>query len=235
MILEELVDPIFESEYTEFCRWADSVSDVRIDEGLIPGNLKRKFQFIKDIASQLKVNLKDLIGFFKNRSIFKLFSKIGWSLKKLYSYLKMGFKAYQQVLGAVSEYIAKSGVGKWTEDKLKDLDSFLQNHPKLKRIAGIAVASMLVYIWFNMTFTGDAAYDFGMDDMIAALGGKFALSSLFAGADGTKLLMLFATGALGLSFPWPGPAKIQFAVGIFQTLAQKVKVKLRPDPTPLST
>ena len=53
-----------------------------------------------------------------------------------------------------------------------------------------------------MTFTGNADYDFDMGDMIMALGGGFTLSTLFAGPEGMALLTLFATGVIGLSFPW---------------------------------
>ena len=38
--------------------------------------------------------------------------------------------------------MASTKVGRWTEDKLKDLDAFLAKHPKTKRIAGLAVAGI---------------------------------------------------------------------------------------------
>lgn len=78
-----------------------------------------------------------------------------------------------------------------------------------------------------MTFTGNADYDFDMGDMISALMGKFSLSGLFAGPGGMALLMLFATGALGLSFPWPGPQSIQFVGAVLYGSAKMVKKKLR--------
>jgi len=112
------------------------------------------------------------------------------------------------------------------DDKLKDLDNFLKNHPKIKRIAGIGVAALLIYIWFNMTFTGDFEYDFNLVDVLAALGGKFSLSQIFAGKDGMKLLLLFATGVIGLSFPWPGPTSIKFLTAVVQSVAKWAKTKL---------
>jgi hypothetical protein len=77
-----------------------------------------------------------------------------------------------------------------------------------------------------MTFTGNADYDFDMSDMILALGGGFSLSALFGGPEGTALLMLFATGMLGLSFPWPGPQHIQFVGAVLYGSAKLVGQKL---------
>lgn len=125
--------------------------------------------------------MKDLVKLFLNKVVFKFFAKIKFSMKYLFDLVKRGFKAYKQIIKAIGEYIANTKVGRWTEDKLKDLDAFLAKHPKTKRIAGLAVAGILIYIWLNMTFTGNADYDFDMGDMILALGGGFTLSTLFAG------------------------------------------------------
>jgi hypothetical protein len=77
-----------------------------------------------------------------------------------------------------------------------------------------------------MTFTGDFEYDFNLVDVLAALGGKFSLSQIFAGKDGMKLLLLFATGVIGLSFPWPGPTSVKFLTAVVKSIAQWAKIKL---------
>lgn len=216
-------------EYTEYCRFVDSYL-INMNEGLfsrISKSLNDKIDFIKEIAAQTKANFTELLKLFKNSKVFKFFSKIGWSFKKLFELLSKGFKLVHTVLNVISEYISNSKVGKWTEEKLKDLDKFLQNHPKTRRIAGIAVACILAYIWFNMSFTGDFSYDFGMDDLIAALAGKFTLANLFAGTNGVKLLLLFATGMIGISFPWPGPGTVKFVSAILQTLIRRLKINVR--------
>lgn len=104
------------------------------------------------------------------------------------------------------------------------MDEFLKTHPKTKRITGVAVAAIIAYIWFNMTFTGNWEYDFDMSDLVAALAGQFSLSSVFAGKDGIKLLMLFSTGLAGLSFPWPGPNAIKFICSVLYAAAQQYNV-----------
>jgi hypothetical protein len=197
-----------------------------INEFSIPSFLSKQYDFVKDLASNISVNIKDLAKLFMNRSVFNFFSKIKWSFEFVFDLAKKGLKIYREVLDAIGEYVAKTKVGKWTEDTLNDLDNFLKTHPKIKRIAGIGVAALLIYIWFNMTFTGDFEYDFNLADVLAALGGKFSLSQIFAGKDGMKLLLLFATGVIGLSFPWPGPTSVKFLTAVVKSIAQWAKIKL---------
>jgi len=197
-----------------------------LNEFSIPSFLSKQYNFVKELASKISVSIKDLAKLFMNRTVFNFFSKIKWSFEYVFDLAKKGLRIYREVLDAIGEYVAKTKVGRWTDDTLKDLDNFLKNHPKIKRIAGIGVAALLVYIWFNMTFTGDFEYDFNLVDVLAALGGKFSLSQIFAGKDGMKLLLLFATGVIGLSFPWPGPTSVKFLTAVVKSIAQWAKIKL---------
>lgn len=213
--------------YMEFVRRSDYGR--RIDEFSVPSFLSKSVNFIKNIAEQLSLKLTDVMKLFANKSVFQFFQKIRWNLDYLFKLIKDGHKAYTQLLSAISEYVSKTKVGKWTEDKLKDLDKWLQNHPKTKKIGGIVVAGLLIYIWFNMTFVGDVKYDFDLTDVYSALSGKYTLSTLFAGTSGTKLLMLFATGMIGLSFPWPGPTSVKFIYAMIKSLADWAKTKLQKE------
>jgi len=220
-------------QYDEFVRF---VKEHKLDhdaslinELIIPSKLKSIWTFIKDLKEKVSVKLVDLVKLFLDKVVFKFFAKIKFSMSYLFKLVKKGFKAYKDIIKAIGEYVASTKVGKWTEDKLKALDDFLAKHPRTKRIAGIVVAGLLIYIWLNMTFTGNADYDFDMTDMISALGGGFTLSTLFAGPEGMALLMLFATGVMGLSFPWPGPQSIQFIGAVLYGSAKLVGKKLRKD------
>lgn len=229
----KLTDLLTEIQYDEFVSF---VREHKLDEDCsilnelgIPKRLKKIWGFIKELASKVSLKLVDLVKLFLDKTVFKFFAKIKFSMEWLFKLVKKGFKAYQAVIKAIGDYIASTKVGKWTEEKLKDLDAFLAKHPKTKRIAGMAVAGILIYIWLNMTFTGNADYDFDMTDMILALGGGFTLSTLFAGPDGMALLTLFATGLIGLSFPWPGPQHFQFIGAVLYGSAKLVGKKLRKD------
>jgi hypothetical protein len=229
----KLTDLVVEIQYNEFVSFVKQYKlneDCNlINEIAIPSRLKKIWGFIKDIANRISLKIVDLVKLFLNKTVFKFFAKIKFSMEWLFKLVKKGFKAYKDVIKAIGEYLASTKVGKWTEEKLKDLDAFLAKHPKTKRIAGLAVAGILIYIWLNMTFTGNADYDFDMTDMILALGGGFTLSTLFAGPDGMALLTLFATGVIGLSFPWPGPQHMQFIGAVVYGSAKLVGNKLRKD------
>lgn len=213
-------------EYVAFCETVRQLEYRKLNEISIPSFLTKQFDFIKKLASDASVKVGDLMKAFMKKDVFSFFTKIKWDVSYLFDLMKGGFGAYKDIINAISEYVSKSKVGRWTEEELKKLDSWLQTHPKVKRIGGVLVAGILIYIWFNMAFTGDVKYDFDLTDAIAALSGKFSLSQLFAGTDGTKLLMLFATGVIGLSFPWPGPTSIKFLTTMVRSIANWAKIKL---------
>jgi hypothetical protein len=217
-------------EYICFKSLMKEVSDGgMLNEFSIPSFLSKQYNFVKELASNISVSIKDIAKLFMNRTVFNFFSKIKWSFDYIFDLAKRGLKIYREVLDTIGEYIAKTKVGRWTDDKLKDLDNFLKTHPKIKRIAGIGVAALLIYIWFNMTFTGDFEYDFNLVDVVAALAGKFSLTQIFAGKDGMKLLLLFATGVIGLSFPWPGPTSVKFLTAVIQSVAKWAKMKIKTE------
>lgn len=191
-------------------------------------NIKSKLDFINNIAQTLKVSVSDIAKIVSNKKVFTIFSKVQWSIIKLFELVKSGYKIYLSLIDTISEYVSNTKVVKWTEKELQKLDEFLKKHPKTKRLAGMAVAGLLIFIWFNMTFVGNYKYDFDMSDAISAFSGSFTLSKLFSGPNGVKLLLLFASGSLlGLTFPWPGAASKQFISAVIYTLARKVRHKFK--------
>lgn len=192
--------------------------------GTITGKLKKYYDFIKQLANTVKVGVSDIANLLKNKGVFEFFNRIKFSLKRLFDLVKVGFKYYRDLKSAIAEFMASTKVAKWTEDKLNQLDDFLKKHPKLKRITGVAVSAILLYIWLNMSFTGDFDYDFDQSTLINALLGNFTLTSIFAGPEGMKLLTLFVTGTI-FSFPWPGPQSALFTISLLYGLAKTFDVR----------
>ena len=171
-----------------------------------------------------KRKLEDVVALIKNKKVFEFFSKIKFSLKKLYDTAKRGWQVYTKIETVISDYIASTKVVKWTSKELKRLDDYLMKHPKVKHLAGVAVSALLIYIWLNMSFTPDLEYSMSFDDIVNAASGSFSLADLFSGSEGVKLLTYFATGALlGLSFPWPGPTSVQFVSGLMFSISKKAR------------
>jgi hypothetical protein len=212
--------------YLEAIRIQENSQQLNEFVSAVPGALRKYYDFIKDIAEVTKVNIKKIADFLKERVVFRFFKSIRFSLTRLFDLAKSGLKYYRDLQEAIATYIAQSKVGKWTEEKVKDLDAFLQRHPKAKRIAGVAVAGLLIYIWLNMSFTGDLDYDFDQTAIFAALAGSYSLTELFTGTNGMKLLTLLATGKLlGVGFPWPGPQSVLFIGSLLYGLAKFAKSK----------
>lgn len=197
-----------------------------LNEGLIDtlsGKLKSGIDFIKQFAELVGAKLIDMLKLFKDKVIFTFFNKIKWSISGLTKLVKKGYRLWQDVHSLIAEFIASNKVVKWTSEKLKDLDAFLDKHPIIKRAGSLVVVGFLIYQWTSMiSFTGDIEFDFDQSTLFAAISGNFSLSDLFASPDGVKMLMFIATGVLtGVSFPWPGDAWLLFALSIVYTIAKK--------------
>jgi len=183
--------------------------------------------FFSEVADAVGAKLAEVVEFFKDSRVLRFFSKIGWSFKKFYDLLKRGYQAYKDLINAISEYLAKTKVGKWTTEELQKLDGWLKKHPKTKRLAGAGLAAFVIYLWFYTAFTGDLDWDFDMTDVFGALAGNVGWADVFGGAEGTKLLLAFVTGsALGLSFPFPGPTTVHFIGAVILSLAKWLKKKI---------
>ena len=189
--------------------------------------IRDKIKFIKEFAIETGFKLKDLLTLFMEKTVFKLFQMIGWSMKSLFEMIKKGFTVYKDLQLAIADFIGKTKAIEWGKNKLIELDKFLKSHPNTKRIAGVAVAGLLIYIWLQMTFTGDMLDDFDITGVFMALQGNYSLSEFFGTPVGIRMLLLFATGTLaGLTFPWPGNSIIKFGVAVLTTLAKYFRKKL---------
>lgn len=218
-----------EREYKLFCEyvWKSDGGRIQLVEFAFGKEIKEKIKFIKELAIETGFKLKDLLVLFMEKTVFKLFQIVGWSFKALFELLKKGFDAYKNMQLAIAEFIGDTKVVDWTKDKLIELDRFLKTHPKTKRIAGVAVAGLLIYIWLTMAFTGDAFDDFDISIIFMALSGSYNLFEIFGTLSGIRMLMLFATGAIaGLSFPWPGSNLIKFGIAVLTTIGKALHKKL---------
>lgn len=201
-----------------------------ISEGILDtlsAGIKSKLDFIKQLADTSKISIDKAVEFFKNAKAFKFFKMISFDMSKLFKMVKEGYKAYISLHKIVAEYVASQGAVKWTKGKLHELDLFLEEHPILKKLGGVAVGGILIYIWLNMSFSGDLKFDMDFDDILLALSGRYSLGDLFASEQGVRMLLLLATGTvLGLSFPWPGNTMIHFIGGVVFSLQKLIRAKL---------
>jgi hypothetical protein len=188
-------------------------------------------EFFKNIANKLKVKLSDIVNIFKDSRVVKFFSKIGWSLKKLYEMLKAGWRNVRILASAIEEYVSKTKVVRWTTEELKKLDAFLSKHPNAKAITGYGLGIALFFIFFLSANTGDAGYDFNFDDVMSAMSGNIGFADVFGGTGGIKLLTLFTIGTFTrISFPWLMADEMQLVIVVFLTLQKALKKRFQLTP-----
>lgn len=192
-------------------------------------------QFFVDVAKAVGASLESVIDLFRDSRVVKFFQKIGWKLERFWKVLKDGYSATKKFVNVLSQYAADTKVMKWTEAELKKLDEWLgrPENRRAKMLAGIMVGEMIVYLWFLAADTGHIAFDLDLSDATAALSGSYSLADIFAGPEGVKWIAILAAGAVGLSFPWPGPMHIRFVAAVITTISLEVKRRLKPAKKPV--
>lgn len=125
-------------------------------------------------------------------------------------------KLVRQGLFKIFERISKNKYIEKLRNGVMKIDDFFNEHPLLKKVTGIVVAGILIYIWLSMTFIGDLDYDFNWSDIIAALMGSFTLTDMFLSPSGLMMMTLFVTGGL-ISFPWLGSSIYNLVVALTYT------------------
>jgi hypothetical protein len=222
-------------EMEQFFALSDKM--LMLNEGKIADFLKKapswfsnKWNVIKDLAKAAKLGVVVAYKVFKanNGFLYKILSKVGWVLDKLWKLLKGAARIFAKLQQAAADAMAKFPVIKQMVDAgeygAKLLDAWFDENPWMKKLAGPAVGGMLILIWLNMAFTGDWDYDFDQTAMLRAMQGDFKLMELFFSPDGKRLLMLLFTGGIvGLSFPWLSSASSGFKLvaSILYTLGKE--------------
>jgi len=179
--------------------------------------IKEKYWFFVELAQISKTRVQDLLVACKNKKIFEFFREIKFSLGMLYSKLKAGFQLYTDLQLKIADYVASTKVVKWTDNELKKLQDFLVKHPALKKVGGVVVGGLLLWMFLDDggTSTGNANYDMDLSSALKAVKGDYDLPTLFGGPEGTRMLLLFATGKLtGLTFPWPMSTNVKLVLAL---------------------
>ena len=201
----------------------DKLKDLNLVKGLIDffNDIK---EIINALASEFKLGVKEIIKAFKNRDVFGVLKAFGFNLKLMIKSINAFTGIIRKGILKIFEEMASTGVFQKIRSGALKVDEVLNRYPLLKKVAGIAVAGLLLYIWLNMTFIGDMDYDFNFGDLVAALRGSFSLADLFVSPSGLMLIALLGTGSLlGLSAPWLGKSSYNLIMGLSYTAFAKIK------------
>jgi hypothetical protein len=218
-----------EQEYWQFCEYVISSNyGELLIEWSLPKFLQDKIHFVKELAIETGIHIKDLFTLFMNKWVFKLFSILKWSFVNLVDYIKKGYKVYSSIHEIIHEWLQKNKVVKWTSDKAKELGDFLEKHPMIKKIGGVVLAGLLMYLFFFGSNLGHLGIDFDLSSVIDALTGHLNIGHFLAGPDGIALIIAIASSAIGFSIGYGGISNTaKFILGLVYTLGIKLKVHLQ--------
>ena len=196
----------------------------------LPGKLVGFFKEVKaifeELATRFKADISDMIEAIKQRDVFGAIKAFGFSLGKIVKAVHEALSILRKGLMNVFEEIANSGVVQKLRSGAIKVDEFFDQHPILKKVGGVALAGLLLFIWLHSTLLGDVG-DFDMGVIGAALVGSFSITDLFTTPSGIAMLALFVTGMTGLSgIAWFGTAT-NIVIGLVYTGL----VKLKSSPT----
>lgn len=222
--------------YEMWCGLLDSVETNILSEGIrdtlaaagdkIKQAVLRIFGPIKDeilkLADTLKVGLLDIINALKERSVFGVLKAVGFKIRLLVKAISELSRIFREGLLRVFAEISRNKYVQKIRSGVMKIDELLDKYPLLKKLAGIAVAGLLLYIWLNMTFIGDLEYDMNITAMVAALGGAYSLADIFASPEGLMMITLFATGGL-ISAPWLGASTLNLTLALVYTGYTKIR------------
>lgn len=200
-----------------------AIKNMNLARGLVRVFQELRYN-IQKVGKDFSMGLNDLVNAFKNRNVYDMLRAFGFNFRLVFRAIGAFTNALRGGLLEVFRELAKTrGFQKLQRGAIK-VDDLLNKYPVLKRVTGIVVAGLLLYIWLNMTFIGDLDYDFNFSDTVAALHGSFSIADLFTSPEGLMLVTLFGSGfALGLSVPWLGKSLYNLTVAIVYTGYTKLK------------
>ncbi len=208
-------------------KWNDSIKQI-MDfkyKVLYSFFLETKNTF-EQISKEFKLSYNQLIIAFKNKSFFELCKFFKFSLTAMFNSILSITELIRKGLFQIFIELENTKVFKKLKEKTIKIDEVLNKYPLLKKVVGISVAGLLLYMWLNMTFIGNPEYDLNLESLMSALHGNFSLATIFSSPSGLALLTLFATGLLSggvISFIWLGKKRYNLILALLYTLSKKIK------------
>ena len=216
---------ILEPTYEQYCRVLDSVETAGVLNFIVPPALTKIAGEIRvvfsTIVEETGASIRDLVRAVKTRSFYGLMRSVGFSFVKLFKAVNAISSAVRRGLLKLFSHLAASGVFQKLQSGAVTVDAVLAQYPLLKRISGPLMAGLLLYMWMNMSFIGDAQFDLDLSHIGAAFVGSFSIADLLASPQGLMgLSLMFAGVFTGISFPWLAESSYNLILGVVYTLAR---------------
>ena len=229
--------PIETISYKTYCEVMDLVfNNNNINEGLFDNirrmqlsrelvNVFRELKYeLEKISKEFNINLSTMVSAFRQKDAYNVLRAFGFNIRLIVKALFEFSNLIHAGLFVVFREIYKSKDIQRLRSGVMKIDDFLNKYPLLKKITGVVIAGIILYIWLNMTFIGNLDYDFNFTSTLAALQGSFSIADLFISPEGLMLMTLFGSGfVFGLSVPWLGKSIYNLTLAIIYTVYAKLK------------
>ena len=170
-----------------------------------PQTLKDLKTHVGDVAKNVGVDAKVVAKAFKEPSVYNTVNALGGSLSAASKTIVGGSRAIGKVLNVGGGAISDTESFKKLEKGVIKVDEFMDKNPKLKRVAGAAVAGIAAYQWLKMSFSGDIEADYDVSLIADGLAGKAGFADLINTPDGVKSMALLGAGLATGGLPiWMG-------------------------------
>ena len=201
----------------------DQVKKFRLSRELVRVFSELKTSLIK-ISKEFKINTLTIVASFKQRDIFGMLKAFAFNIRLIFRALNELSGLVRKGLFEIFREIFRLKIFTGVRKGAIKVDEVLNRYPLLKKVAGIALAGLILYMWINMTFIGDLDYDFNFMTIILAIRGVFTIEDLFVSPEGLMLVTLFGVGIVtGLSIPWMGKSLYNLGLALFYTAYAKLK------------
>ena len=163
---------------------------------------------ITTVAKETGLGAREAVEAFKQPGVYNTLRGVGFSMKTLSKTVFDGLKTGNVALKGVATELNKSAPFKALKAGTMKVDEFLDKHPTLKKIGGVAVAGLAAAQWYHMSFSGDVDSDYDLSVVGDALAGNYSMTDLLTSPSGIAGLGLLATGiATGGLNIWMGGGK----------------------------
>ena len=188
----------------DYTKSTDSEEDIEKTKSIV-AKLKTH---VSDVAKETGLSLQTATDAFKEPSVYNVLKGVGFSMKALGQTVSGGLKTISVALEGTAEKLTDTAPFKALKSGTMKVDAFLDKHPKLKKIGGVAVAGLAAAQWYHMSFSGDIDSDYDLSVVGDALAGNYSMTDLLTSPSGVAGLGLLAVGvATGGLNVWLGGGK----------------------------
>jgi len=181
------------------------------------GMVKRLTEFIEHfrkmaekLSHEFGLEIHEIVEAFQTAPMLGFFKAIRFSIALLLKPIKAFADLYKEGILKVFHELHTTQVFQKLHSGALKVDEFLEQYPIMRKLAGPAIAGLLLWIWLSGNFTGAPAIDMDLTAMMkAALQGHWSAAELFTSKEGLAMLGLLVAG---LTTPWPSPVWLSMAL-----------------------